>query len=175
MKTSLRDRLRAETRAVHERLDRAMASGGLDSESGRAALLCDLASGYRAVLGLCYADGSRAREIAARPIVALGEAPPHPVPSSRVIDEDAAAYVFVGAHLGMTVLTTRWERATGAPPPAPLGMPSLAREWSELRRRLDGLDGQGAAAERTVADAIHLFEVFHAGVLRARSDAERAA
>ena len=171
----LRVRLRRETAEAHERLDLAVSVFGMETSEGRAALLEALTGGYRAVLGLRYAPVSKAREIAARPLIALGEMPAESVDAGPEIDESAAAYVFVGSHLGMQVLTTAWEQATGRMPPPPLGMPPMASEWQDVRSRLSGMPATGAVADRVVADAIRLFEPFHTGVIGARRSRVRAA
>lgn len=171
----LRTRLRRETAEAHERLDLSVTAFGMDSAEGREGLCAALSAGYRAVLGLRYAPASKARDIALRPILAQGQVPPASDATGAEIDERAASYVFVGAHLGMRVLALAWERETGAVPPPPLGMPPLGREWREVREDLSAMPAEGPAADRIVADANRLFDAFHAGVLRARRTPARAA
>ena len=171
----LRYRLRQDTAEAHERLDLALSVFGTGSDAGRRGLLEALTSGYRAVMGLRYAPRSVAREIAARPLIALGELPPVSGTVGPEMDETATAYVFTGSHLGMRMLTMSWERSTGMQPPPPLGMPPMDAEWHELRKRLSAMPAAGAAADRTVADALRLFEAFHAGVLSSRRARSQAA
>ena len=175
MNANLRDRLRVETADIHGRLDARLSSYDMSTVPGRDGFLTAMTAGYVEALRFPYVEGSAAREIALRNVIAMGAAVPAVRSVGQPIDEDAAAYVFTGAHLGMRVLARTWRAATEDGLPGLLDQPVLTADWQALVARLAGIDGATARADRTVADARRLFAAFHEAAVGVVQDEVRAA
>ncbi|SHI52006.1 hypothetical protein [Wenxinia saemankumensis] len=184
----LRRRLRRDTEAAHDRLDRQIGRHDLTTPDGLAGFLgaqlrglAVLAPHAPAELGPMMAD-IRAR--AGADLRRLGR----PVPDARTPDPGApdagppdagapavrepgragrdpvaAAYLLLGAQLGTQVLARRWGAATDPSVRAAgtyFGRPPETALWRAFCDRTAAMPAAGAAADRIVADATALFDAF---------------
>ncbi|RVT81704.1 hypothetical protein DXV76_19875 [Rhodobacteraceae bacterium CCMM004] len=165
--SSLRWRLRAGTRASHERLDALVESWDVGTRAGVTRFLTMQA----AALPALRADGplksaaaiadlaDRARADLAR----LGATVPSPRSTGPALRPLAVDYVVAGAHLGGAVLARRWavsadptvraaDRYFTAPPGSAL--------WRDVCADAAARPADGAEADATVADANTVFAIF---------------
>lgn len=163
---SLRDRLRADTRAAHAALDERVSGFDLATVPGLRGFLTMQARALTALAGV--SDGAACAPIitslGARARVDLARLPggvpdtgaakvarPHPL---------ALDYVITGSRLGTRVLKQRW--AASADPAvrgvgAYFGAPDHVDAWRAFCNEASVRAGEGAEADRIVADAVALF------------------
>ena len=173
--TSLRDRLRADTAAWHERVDRAYTTLDLRQSADLGTFLGAQLSVLLAIR--CHpgphadaADELRAC-MAAAILADLRHLDRAPVLTrqTRRFDATSVLYILLGSRLGTRVLHRRWLEATdpavkGAGSYLGLAPPSDA--WRALCGELMQRPPQGAEADRVVEDACLLFDL-HLGALSA--------
>ncbi|SEJ27049.1 heme oxygenase [Pseudooceanicola nitratireducens] len=190
---SLRARLRADTRAAHDRLDALLSGADLSHRLGLAqflhaqkhgfdclALLSDpadppqtapvvtaLRASLRAdldFLGLGRGQGD---------LVAADDQSGAPTKTAKkssgqrnLLASAAVDYMVLGSGLGAAVLRKRWLRASDPSLHGAGGFLTAERsvdDWKALVTRLDSLPGTGAGADRAVADAARIFGFFSDG------------
>ena len=167
--STLRERLRHDTRTQHERFDSAMSALDIGTEDG----LGDFLSvQYDALATLASADGddrAEAEDIRAELMAALAadlEALGRPTGLSSTrstlkADPTAVLYILLGSRLGTQVLARTWTRtATGAALNAGryLTLDSRKDAWRGFCARTGDTPSRGVKADLVVADAIAIFD-----------------
>lgn len=187
--SDLRQRLRAETRELHDRVDAGFSR--FDVTAPRA-LAGFLAAQSRALAGLAPApqpapsepalaricEGvpallAEVREALAADLAALedaGVAAPQAAPQAAPLPAPdpqpsrlATAYVLLGARLGTRVLAARWRQATEAPVLAAgafFTLPGRGGDWRALCAGLSAMPADGHEAAAHLAGARALFHRF---------------
>lgn len=163
---NLRDRLRADTRAAHDRVDAAYIAHDIAVPDGLALFLTDHLRAFRA-LGLADGPAAALREEYCAALEAdlakLGvPAPRLSGPTLRVLSE-AAMYIFLGSRRGAQMMRRHWAaNARGAARDAGafLSLDPRNEDWRRLCTDLAARSPDGAHADRVVADTVAIFDLF---------------
>lgn len=167
--TTLRSRLRDDTRSAHDRLDRLVSGFDLRKPGPLGSFM---AGHHAAMQALDVAPGPCAASARAlleellpaleADLATLGRAPA-PAPRTLCCDDTAALYVLLGSRLGTLVLRRRWQEARDPAVRAAacyFDRPPPTQEWRRFTAWLDAQPAETPAAERSVRDAARLFELF---------------
>lgn len=167
--SSLRTRLRDDTRPAHERVDTAYRSCDIATPEGLGFFLSDH---LRAFAGLSLEDGagrSRAEALRAEycaaletDLAALGL--PAPQPGRRLqVTPVPALYIFLGSRRGAQMMQRYWAaHARGAARQAGafLSLDPCNAEWRQLCLDLSAQSADGPCADRMVAETNAIFDLF---------------
>ncbi|WGH79542.1 biliverdin-producing heme oxygenase [Jannaschia ovalis] len=189
---TLRDRLRADTRPAHDRVDAAFSGLGVTERRGYRAFL---AAHLVALSALRPAPGPGDAALAAemadlrsrlradlQQLGANGSMPP--LPGRRCLDPRALGYVLHGSRMGMAVLHRRWRAAGDARlrrAGAFLSTPPAPARWGAICAGLSRMSPDGPTADRVIAEAGTVFAIYeHSALSQARPlkgcpDAQRLA
>lgn len=172
---TLRARLRRDLSVIHSELDAVAGRMDLETRRGYVSFLRLHEAGLSATRDICCpADVAAMRddlcervqrdlaELGADPVVVI-QAPPglHPL---------ALTYVLAGSRLGSNLLRQRWEQGSLAKsglPTAFMKAPAYIEVWRAFCEEASLLPANDAFADRILADAIKVFQVFQAGALAA--------
>lgn len=167
--TTLRERLRADTRAAHDALDRGFERFDLATCEGLGGFL----AAQRSALGALHptpGEGAEQSEALRREAVAAVEGDLKSLgrgggrdlaPIS--LDPRAVLYILLGSRLGLRVLETRW---AGSTDPAVtgagrlFGLPGQRPAWRRFCAEASTASGEGAEADRVVVDAGRAFGLY---------------
>ena len=174
---TLRARLRRETTAVHDRLDRAVSGLDLSSLQGfstfvamqEAAFAALVDAGVRGVFVTqeCLADLHDACRL---DLKALGRAPVARLGAAKGLRAEAVDHIILGSRLGTEVLRPRWQASDDArvvSADAYFSQPSLQTLWRQHCDALNMTSASDDAADAILADAQAIFELFHAALISA--------
>ena len=185
---SLRERLKRDGRRAHDRVDEAFAVFDLARPEGfqgflqahAVALQAIVPEGHQDSGSASHADPAYLHRLVCRDLAALSAALGQPAGASPTPKRGLAKtetrcaprprchpvaidYVLLGSRLGLQVLRRRWQvsRDTAVLQASDyISLPSVSRPWAALCRRLAAQPGAGPEADRIVADALYIFEVF---------------
>lgn len=181
MVSTLRDRLRADTRAAHDALDRGFERFDLATREGLGGFL----AAHGAALGALRSTpgkGSEQAEALRRDAVAAVEGDLQslgrqagPAVAGPGLHPSAVLYVLLGSRLGLRVLERRWAasvdpRVAGAG--RLFGLAGRVAEWRRFCEEAGAESGEGPEADRVVADAERAFGLYLAALRDAGSGPE---
>ena len=175
--TSLRDRLRADTAARHDRVDRAYSKLDLTQSEDLRTFLRAQRSVLLSVR--CYPGrhAAAAQDLASRMVIALEadlvdlDGGPVLPEGERRLDATAMLYMLLGSSLGTRVLHRRWLGTTDFAARAAgryLALTPPLGAWRHLCEDLAQGPSEGADADRIVQDAGELFDL-HLAALEDRT------
>lgn len=167
--STLRDRLREDTRAAHDALDRGFARFDLATREGLGGFLAAHRSALAALLsapgeGADQAEALRREAVTAveGDLQSLGQEAGRDV-APLSLDPRAVLYVLLGSRLGLRVLEKRWAEA-GDPLVAAagrlFGLPGQGAAWRRFCAEASAASGKGAEADRVVTDAGRAFGLY---------------
>lgn len=164
--TTLRHRLRADTRAAHDRLDRMAAGFDLSQRAGYGRFIRGHALATADLLGQGAELGLLRHRLALAngDLSAMGMAPVPARPDTPPGDGAPSLglrYVIAGSHLGARGLVQAGR------PSALLTDPALADHWAALVAVLKARPATGAAADQVVAQARGVFDSYACAFRRA--------
>lgn len=181
--TTLRSRLRDDSRCAHDRLDRLVTGYDLRRTGPLARFL---AGNHAALRALRVARGPFDGEAEAlrddllpalsADLGTLGVSP-GPGPEAQSFDDRAALYVLLGSRLGTQVLCRQWAEATDPrvrAASAYFDRPFGAQDWKRFTAWLDDQPAEGPAADRAVRDAARLFDHFETALRRQTQEVAHA-
>lgn len=165
---NLRDRLRQETRACHERVDEFVSQFDLAETSGRAALLLGHYEAHRIFADAdrappCWLKNSKDRieldltDNDLQPLEALEKNKSAHLPERHNAGE---SYVLLGSHLGSKTLLARMTKNSPSFASAFLSNPVLPPEWRRLCETLFNAPPVGEAADAVVEGAKATFQFY---------------
>ena len=176
--TTLRERLRVDTRAAHDAMDRAFGRFDLASAAGLAAFLAAQREGVEALrLASPEDDPLRPALDAARADLDADLAVLHragaPDPRTPPDPDHALArcHIWLASRLGTKMLARRWRAAGDAQVVAAgryLGGIGERADWRGFGEALDARSGRGREADLVVAAVRGWFSLFEAGAVAAR-------
>ncbi|MEI4486176.1 hypothetical protein V8J36_08225 [Frigidibacter sp. MR17.14] len=164
--SSLRERLRLDTRAAHDALDERLGTLDLQTPEHLAAFLAVQAEGFAVLRDGLSADAPEAAlldEMLAALATDLGHAPRAAVPAAP-LDPLAVRYIALGSRLGTRVMAGRGGAALAAS--RYFALPPRGEDWKALVATLSAHPAGGPAADRIVRDAAACFDIFSAAAAR---------
>ncbi|UWQ21302.1 hypothetical protein [Jannaschia sp. W003] len=171
---SLRERLRRDTRADHDRVDAAFGAFALGTAPGLRAFLQAQGAGLAALRGAEGAgdvadDLDRALGAIAADLAALGGRLPPAIPFAGPDHATARRYLWLGSRLGARVLARSWAasadpavRAAGSY----MGAAADPAPWRRFLADAGAHPAVGPEADRVVAATRAWFALFEAAALR---------
>lgn len=167
--TSLRARLRVDTRLAHERLDEEVSKFDLTTPRGllyflkmqSAALQTLSALKVSAQMGTMIQD---LRERAALDIRELGSSTQTSPTAIEPVHPLAIEYAVAGSRLGSQVLKKGWQAATDPQvrrANAYFAAPSYIETWASFCDTTEAMQSTGPLADQIVRDADRIFHMYH--------------
>ena len=168
---TLRSRLRAETADDHARLDSAISTADVATRSGFVRFMQTHEAAFRALDSVARSPQLHdLADRAARDLQSLGAEAVVLPRIEAALDPWAVEYVVQGSRLGTKVLKRRWQESTDPQVRAAsayFDAPSDPAAWRSTCDALDALPAKGAEADRIVADARRIFDIFSDALARA--------
>ncbi|KIT17534.1 biliverdin-producing heme oxygenase [Jannaschia aquimarina] len=168
---TLRERLRADTRAAHDAVDRAFGRFDLTSRDGLTSFLRAQRAGLAALHGAGATCAGLREGIGAidADLASLGAEPPAAAAPAPTEDHPIAQdYLWLGSRLGTRMLARRWADATDPDvrrASAYLGMAADPAPWRAFTARAEEMSARGPEADLIVTAAIAWFALFEQSAL----------
>lgn len=167
-RTSLRGRLRQDTRASHEALDEVVSGFDLATPTGFVRFLQMQVAALGAIAPHAPAAATNVvvsdlLTFACRDLRTMGQALPPPVAMVTAPHALAIDYVVAGSRLGTQVLRQRWQSAQHAQirrADAYFAAPSHIDIWQSFCATTGAMPASGDLADQIVGDAETLFDLY---------------
>lgn len=169
LQTSLRARLRNDTRLLHEKLDREVSEFDLTTPGGLSGFIRMQFSALQAFnSSQMLADtGAMVQDLCERAALDLRalDASVQPSPYELgAVEPLAVEYVVAGSRLGSQLLKKRWQRATNQQvrrASAYFSAPSYIEIWAAFCERTEAMSSCDPLADRIVQDANNVFNMYY--------------
>lgn len=167
---SLRDRLRADTRAQHTRLDDLISRFDVGTVTGLSRFLTVHHAGFSGLHAALSATAETKKMLGdlvgrlSADMTALDVTPATVTPDISA-HPDAIGYVALGSRMGSKVLRKRWKSSSDPKVTAASAYftsPDYLDAWRAYCTRTEQLDGDSDSATQIVEDADRIFESFAA-------------